>query len=49
MTVLKHIMQLILENSYELLKLLMVALIDLIVVILNMQTIFLVFIGNFNS
>lgn len=50
MTVLKHIVQFLLENSYDSLEMLMVAfLIDLIAVILNMQTIFLIFIDNFNS
>lgn len=49
-TVLKHIVQFLLENSYDSLEMLMVAfLIDLIAVILNMQTIFLIFIDNFNT
>lgn len=49
-TVLKHKVQSLLENSYDSLEMLMVAFfIDSTAVILNMQAIFLVFIGNFNS
>lgn len=49
LTVLKHIEQFLLENYYDSLEMLMVAfLIDLIAVILNMQAIFFIFIGNFN-
>lgn len=49
-TVLKHIVQSLLENSYDSLEMLMVAFfVDSTAVILNMQAIFLIFIGNFKS